>query len=74
MEREVLSSSPWHPVIKRVGMVQSCITRGSDLTLGSTSLSRGWSNTETRLPRELVDAPGLSVFKRLLDNALNNML
>ena len=27
-----------------------------------------------RLPREVVDAPCLSVFKRLLDNALNNML
>jgi len=27
-----------------------------------------------RLPRELVDAPCLSVFKRHLDNGLNNML
>ncbi|KFP99046.1 hypothetical protein N329_00717, partial [Haliaeetus albicilla] len=27
-----------------------------------------------RLSREVVDAPSLSVFKRLLDNALNNML
>ena len=27
-----------------------------------------------RLPREVVDAPGLSVFKRHLDNALDNML
>ena len=27
-----------------------------------------------RLPREVVDAPSLSVFKRHLDNALNNML
>ena len=26
-----------------------------------------------RLPREVVDAPSLSVFKRHLDNALNNM-
>ncbi|KFQ15073.1 hypothetical protein N330_00954, partial [Leptosomus discolor] len=25
-------------------------------------------------PREVVDAPSLSVFKRHLDNALNNML
>lgn len=25
-----------------------------------------------RLPREMVDAPGLSVFKRHFDNALNN--
>ena len=27
-----------------------------------------------RLPREVVDASSLSVFKRHLDNALNNML
>jgi len=27
-----------------------------------------------RLPREVVDAPSLSVFKRRLDNALNTML
>ncbi|KAK4824876.1 hypothetical protein QYF61_021083 [Mycteria americana] len=27
-----------------------------------------------RLPKEVVDAPSLSVFKRHLDNALNNML
>ncbi|KFV45934.1 hypothetical protein N341_01272, partial [Tyto alba] len=27
-----------------------------------------------RLPREVVDAPSLSVFKRNLENALNNML
>ena len=27
-----------------------------------------------RLPREVVDAPSLSVFKRHLGNALNNML
>ena len=27
-----------------------------------------------RLPREVVDAPSLSVFKRHLDNALNNIL
>ncbi|KFZ60905.1 hypothetical protein N321_12561, partial [Antrostomus carolinensis] len=27
-----------------------------------------------RLPREVVDAPSLPVFKRHLDNAFNNML
>ncbi|KFV11435.1 hypothetical protein N339_02581, partial [Pterocles gutturalis] len=27
-----------------------------------------------RLPREIVNAPSLSIFKRLLDSALNNML
>lgn len=27
-----------------------------------------------KLPREVVDAPSLSVFKRLLDNVLNDIL
>ena len=27
-----------------------------------------------RLPRDVVNVPGLSVFKRHLDNVLNNML
>ena len=74
MEREVLSSSPWDPVPGHVGTVQSCIRGGSDLTVGTISLPRGWSNTGTGLPREVVDALCLSVFKRHLDNALNNML
>ncbi|KAK4832548.1 hypothetical protein QYF61_024048 [Mycteria americana] len=34
------------------------------------SMVKHWN----RLPREVVDAPSLSVFKRHLDNALNNML
>ena len=45
MEREVLGSSPWDPVIGRVGVVQSRARGGSDGTLGSISLLRGWSNT-----------------------------
>jgi len=54
---------------------------GSKLRQGRFSLSiRKHFFTErvvkhcSRLPREVVDAPGLSVFKRLLDNALNTML
>ena len=35
------------PVTGRVGMAQSCIRGGLDWTLGSISLLRGWSNTET---------------------------
>ncbi|KAK4810710.1 LOW QUALITY PROTEIN: hypothetical protein QYF61_007684, partial [Mycteria americana] len=38
-------SSPWYPVIGHMGMVQSCIRGGSDLTLESISLPSGWSNT-----------------------------
>ena len=47
VEREVLSCSPWNPVIGHVGMVHSCTRGGSDLTLGSISLPRWWPNTGT---------------------------
>ncbi|GAB0195126.1 hypothetical protein GRJ2_001977900 [Grus japonensis] len=47
VEREVLSSSLWDPVIGHMGMVQSCTRGGLDWTLGSISLARGWSNTGT---------------------------
>jgi len=54
-----------------VGIAQSCIRRGLDWPSGSISLARVvkcWN----RLPGEVVDAAGLSVFKRHLDNARNN--
>ena len=35
----------------------------------TTRVAKHWN----RLPREVVNAPSLSVFKRHLDNALNNM-
>ena len=73
MEREVLISSPWDPAIGRVGTVQSCARGGSDLMLGNISLLRVVKHWN-RLPRDVVDAPSLSVFKRHLDNALNSML
>ncbi|KAK4815588.1 hypothetical protein QYF61_004803 [Mycteria americana] len=37
----------WDPVTGHVGMVQSCARGGSDWTLGSISLLRGWSNPGT---------------------------
>ncbi|KAK4816066.1 hypothetical protein QYF61_011074 [Mycteria americana] len=37
----------WDPVTGRMGMVQSCARGGSDWTLGSISLPRGWSNPGT---------------------------
>ena len=36
-----------YPVIGHVEMAQSCVRGGSDLTLGSISLPRGWSKTGT---------------------------
>ena len=62
------------PQIGHVGMVQRCARVGSEWTLGSFTLLRGWSKQWNRLPGKVVDAPSLSMFKRHLDNAPNNML
>lgn len=45
MEKEVLSFPLWDPVIRHTRTVQSSAKGGSDWTLGSISLLRGWSNT-----------------------------
>ena len=47
MEREVLSSCPWNPVIGCIGMVQSCAKAGLAWALGNIYLPREWSNTGT---------------------------
>ena len=47
VEREVLISSAWYPVIGCVGMVQSCTREGLDWMLGSIPLPRRWSKTGT---------------------------
>ena len=55
VQREVLSSSPWDPVIWRMGAAQSCARGGSDRTLESFSLQKGWSNPGTGfLERQLM--------------------
>lgn len=72
-ERELLSSSPWDPGTGCLGMAQSCARRGLDWTLGSIfakRVVRHWDG----LPGEVDDAPNLSVLKKHLDNALNNVL
>ena len=47
LEREVLTSSPWDPVVGCVEMVHCCIRGGLDWTLGSISLQRRWSSIGT---------------------------
>ena len=68
----MLSSSPWHPVRGLMGMLQSRIRGLSELTLANIP-GRVVKHSD-RLPREVVEAASLSVLKRHLDNALNNML
>jgi len=55
-------------------MVQSWIRGGLDWTLGSISYTERVVKFLNRLAREVVNAPSLSVFKRHLGNALNNLL
>lgn len=43
------------------------------MTLGSISLTERLVKHYDRLPRDMVNAPGLSVFKRHLDIALNDL-
>ncbi len=58
MEREVLISSPWYPVIGCVGMVQSQEKFRLDIRkhLFTEMVVKHWH----RLPREVLDAPSLS--------------
>ena len=75
MEREVLISSPWYPVLGCMGMAQSCIPQGRfGLDMRKHFLPERVVKPWNRLPREVGDAPCLSVLKRHLDNALNNIL
>ncbi|KAK4826897.1 hypothetical protein QYF61_012085 [Mycteria americana] len=61
--------------IGRMGMVQSCVHQGRfRLDIRKHFFTERVVKPWKRLPREVVDAPSLSVFKRHLDNALNNML
>jgi len=71
----VLISALWYPATGCVEMVQSCAEGSSDLTFGSISLPRGWSNIATSfLERRLRPHACQSLKKKHLDNALNNLL
>lgn len=59
-KREVLISPPWDPATGSVGKAQSCARGASDWTLGGI-LERWW------MPQD-------SVFKKLLDKVVNNIL
>jgi len=56
-----------------MGIVQSCV-RGCSYNIRKHCCKERAIKHWNRFPREVADAPCLSVFKRHLDNALNNML
>ena len=72
--REVLSSCPWDPGTGCVGMVQCCSKERFRLDVWKHFFTERVVKPWDGLPREVVDAPSLSAFKRHLDNALSNML
>lgn len=49
VQREVLISSPWDPLIRHMEVAQRGTKGSSDWTLGSISLPGGWSDTGTGL-------------------------
>lgn len=66
---EMLVSSSWYPVMGDVGIVQGKFTLGFRKHFFTKRLIKKIS-----LPRGMLDAPGLSVFKTHLDRALNTVL
>jgi len=46
VEKEVLRSPPWDPVIVLMGMVPGCTRGGLGWTLGNISSLRGWETLE----------------------------
>lgn len=57
-----------------VGMAQSCTKGGLDWTLENFDLPKEFGQTLEQLPREVFNATSLTLFKRPLDNAHNNLL
>ncbi|KAK4815744.1 LOW QUALITY PROTEIN: hypothetical protein QYF61_006782 [Mycteria americana] len=71
VEREVLISSSWDPDAREWFKAEPGRFR---LDIRMHFFTEGVVKHWNRLPREVVDAPSLSAFKRHLDNALNNMV
>ena len=72
LERDVLSFSPWDPVVGCMGMVQNC-AREVRMGIRKHFFAERVAKHCNKLPKEVVDAPSLSVLKEHLHNALNNM-
>lgn len=60
VEKEVLISSPWEPVIGCTGVVGSCTRGGLDWTLEREG---GQKLEQYSLPREVVNAPSCQFLK-----------
>ena len=74
MEREVLISSPWDSRDRMPGNDSKLHQERFRLDMRKHFFPERVVKPWKRLPREVVDAPSLAVFKRHLDNFLNNML
>jgi len=55
-------------------MASSCVRGGLDWVLGKVYSPKRVTKCWKRLPREVVEAPSLEVFKRCVDLALRDMV
>lgn len=69
----VLPTGQWQGIFTVIGcvrIVQSCLLGGSEWTLGSMILLRGWTDTGTAFLQKAANASSLSVFKRQFGQCL----
>lgn len=68
MEKEMLSSSIWYPLIGHKGRVLSCAWEKFRPDIRKHFFSERGIRHWNRIPREVVNAPSLSVFEKHLEN------
>lgn len=70
----MLIPSPGYPLIGQVGMVQSSTGTQFSLDVRKHFFTERMFIPRSRFSRQVVNGPSLTVFKRHLNNALDNML